>query len=33
MVTAVRMGVPTSYTSTITNISIGVPRHYDKWKE
>ncbi len=33
MVTAVRQGVPWSYTSIITNIGVGIPQTYNKWKE
>ncbi len=33
MVTAVRQGVPWSFTSIITSIGVGIPQNYDEWKE
>ncbi len=33
MVTTLRQGVPTSYTSFIANIGVGVLTTYDEWKE
>ncbi|PBK62507.1 hypothetical protein ARMSODRAFT_980575 [Armillaria solidipes] len=33
MVTALRQGVPASYTNMISNIEIGIPIGYEQWKE
>ncbi len=33
MVSAIRQGVPWSYTSIISSIVIGIPQTYDNWKE
>ncbi len=33
MVTAVRQGVPQSFTCIITNLGFGIPTMYDEWKE
>ncbi len=33
MVTAVRQGVPQSFTQIITDIGFGIPTTYDEWKE
>ncbi len=33
MVTAIRQGVPWSFTSIITSIGVGIPQNYDEWKE
>ncbi len=32
MVNVIQQGVPTSYTSFIANIGIGVPGMYNEWK-
>ncbi|PBK68976.1 hypothetical protein ARMSODRAFT_975294 [Armillaria solidipes] len=33
MVTALRQGVPASYTTMIANIGVGIPVGYDQWRE